>query len=62
MRNITHKMLTDISVTNWLNHLKIFANHIKCNDVPNPRSIKKSFFSSGDPGWPSRKFSGLTSP
>lgn len=30
--------------------------------LPNPRSTRKSFFSSGVPGGPSKKFSGFTSP
>lgn len=29
---------------------------------PNPRSMRYNLFSSGVPGWPSRKFSGFTSP
>jgi hypothetical protein len=30
--------------------------------IPNPRSTRKSLFSSGVPGGPSKKFSGFTSP
>jgi len=31
-------------------------------DIPKPRSTRYNFFSLGVPGWPSKKFSGLTSP
>jgi len=38
--------------------------HVKGNAVylPNPRSTRNNFFSSGVPGGPSKKFSGFTSP
>ena len=37
-------------------------NKAQNRHIPKPRSIRKSFFSSAVPGWPSKKFSGLTSP
>lgn len=49
-----------------INHREV-VNLTKMHDtgkesIPKPRSIRYSFFSSTDPGCPSRKFSGFTSP
>lgn len=41
---------------------KSMRGYYSRSKIPNPRSTRNSFFSSGDPGEPSKKFSGFTSP